>query len=631
MACERGIMGINHIEHKNRPMSTETPQFETQKTPDQIKDDRLKAIISELEDAWAKDHGGVKERPLSEMALAARKGRAAHMRVPWNGKTTEPTSEFNDFYYGLKDGESVVAKAKKLLTERYPEYAEEPTDVHPNTSAIESDKPVASDAIEDKPMAPAPEKELKEPVPEIPETPNVPETPRASAEKTTERPNASETPEAPKPPETEIELEIPPEPETEAGFVETFRRKLGIDNAIDSAKIAYNGFLTRWHGDKEAHEKDSIASLKSEAESLEKDAKHIEEQLRFFRADGNISEKTLLKIEAEKQRIEGQLGGTLQGLNEAAERLKSISIDRQIFENKRNDACRTYDERMRAELSMFENEASDLSATHAQLEREIAADTAALSKRRADLAVLAERVEAEKFPSLQQASREIIRHIEAEAALFEKEIAGRERHKLAIEKDILKTEQRARPFREKSEQLEAIMSGTDIEFEEAQADAGAFSGATEVVATTESATAKRSAETASGALPPERTVPVLVERPHIPEMFSVDELIAASNEANGSSLIINPETFKKEIARTPKGRTRKRMSVDEFMASASLYSARFANQERRAGMSKPEKVLSKKRGFWSWLFGLGDSPAGKARLFETLKNRSRSSLNPQTT
>lgn len=478
---------------------------------------------------------------------------------------------------------------------------------------------VAPESPENLPAAPLVEigVPVQEAAPEIQNSAPVekpPETPPAEVpvkEQTIEAPASQpETPPVeeviPAPQEIVVPVlklreEEPTGPESEKTLVETLRQKFGVDNVLDSAKIAYNGMLAGWYEKKSEEKASGIVSLEEKIRAIEKDAAHVEKELKGFRADGNISEKTLLKIESDKQKIESSLGSERQRLVAEKSSLDLLGIDHKTFVAKRNESCRTYTERTRTELKPFEERLSDLSATRDQLQSEIVRDREILGKRREELAKLAAKVEAEKFPSLRRATREIIKRIETEAGVFEKEISDREKHTISIDKEIYKATKRAQPLQEKCAELERISKGKEPKAARQQ---------------------QRKETVKEQPISLEPLAEKGVEAPQItPEsepIYAEDELISVWNEVNGSKMLINPDTFKKNTGRG-RDHAPKPISVDDFWTKASVYSARFGDQEKMAGMPDMKKAAGKKGSFWRWLFGLGESRMGKKRLLENLK------------
>jgi hypothetical protein len=609
--------------------------LEAPKTPDQIKDERFMGIIKELEDQWMKETHGYLERQLSIRELEQRKHFAELAGQTWDGKTTAPTDEWMDFYFSFRGGQSVPAKAKKILAERFPEYAEKPKakieepkePEEAKESKLAEDKGESVDRkkfLVDQGYGEDYVKELSNEQVEglynkFAVKPVKPEEKAAEAQKAEVDTKESEA----KVPSNEVSEkdaksrevvadvhESEAEPENEKTLVETFRQKFGIDNIIDSTKIVYNGFIAGWYEGKVAEKGVAITELNKSIVSMEKDEKHISEQLKIFRSDGNISEKTLLKIESERQKMETKIGGAKQGLNQENAKLESLAINRSVFERNRDLSCRTYTERTRAELRPFEEKLSDLALTRDQLRNEISRDNEMLSKRRAELAKLAEKAEAEKFPSLRRATREIIKKIETEASAFEKEIRDREKHGINIDKEIDKAQKRAEPLRDKCSELERIMAGKEPEEAPVlNVKASERKIGRDVIIDSSGNSSEGSSE---------ETVKIV---PEAESVYSVEELVDSWNEVNGSKMLINPETFKKNVFESPKRKEGSRISVNEFWSSASLYSARFGNQERLEGMPDMKKEAKKKGGFWRWLFGLDDSRMGKKRLLENTKNR----------
>ena len=406
---------------------------------------------------------------------------------------------------------------------------------------------------------------------------------------------------------TEIVTESDPEdiletPESKNKFVEVFKHKLGIDNTIDAASIAYNGMISEWYEEKSEKSRKSVASMELKIDTLRKDADHIESQLKLFRIDGNISEKTLLKIEAEKQGLLSELGEKEKSLAEERSNLELLRVNKEIFAKKRQESCLTYSERVKAELDPFEERITELKRTRDQLQGEAARDQAFLTHRREEASKIIAKIDAEKFPSLRRANREILKKIEAEASAFEKEIASREIAALDIGKSILKHEKRSEPLRDKLENLKRIMIGEEDLVDSVES----ISSPTTQITSREN-TSRHSLE--SSARSSEKA-----------EYFDEKELIESWNQLNGSEMMINPEMWRKSEGS-------KKMTMDQFWSKASLYSARFGKKERMMGMPESKKAPRKLglfRRLWRWLFGLPEPDISKKRMKENITmNRSR--------
>ena len=409
---------------------------------------------------------------------------------------------------------------------------------------------------------------------------------------------ASAEPEAT--PAESVAENIPEAPETKNKFIEIFRHKLGIDNVLDSASIAYNGIISEWYEEKSEKSRKSIASVEEKIDAIQKDADHIESQLKIFRADGNISEKTLLKIESEKQGLLTKLGESKKSLAAEKLNLELLHVNQEIFAKKRQESCLTYSERIKSELDPFEERVSELRRTHDQLRGETARDRAFLAHRREEASKLVAEIDAEKFPSLRRANREILKKIEAEASVFEKEINSREVIALEIEKSILKHEKRSEPLRDKLVNIKKIMRGE----EELPRSVQQSSDSAEK--TNQSTISRHSSESSA--------------RAEGAESFDESELIESWNQLNGSEMMINPDVWKKTDG--SEKRQPKKMTVDQFWGKASLYSARFGKKERMVGMPESKNNPSKSGGLlrklWSWLFRLPEPDISKKRIKENM-------------
>ncbi|MDE2037986.1 MAG: hypothetical protein KGI69_02055 [Patescibacteria group bacterium] len=615
---------------------------ERHKTPEEIKDERYMAIIKELEDEWMKRTGGYIERSLSVKEVEERKRMAEAMGEKWDGKTTVLTDAFSDFYFAFGGGESVPAKAKKILAERFPEYAEKKAEDE-KIQPIPQKTPEEDQTGFEKNIADASQKHVEAPANLPTEESSDALQPEASkSEGKIKIPVEGGDVEAAQPQEVplrhvekkekrvagavrdalgidhmagaaKLSAEMLGEDALEFGkkSVEAMRRKLGVDDMIDSAKMSFNGMIAGWFGRREAGAKDRLRQLTDGLKSLENDSAHIERQLKIFRSAGEVSEKDLLKMEADKQKLEAKIGAARQrvALQEAG--ASSVEISRKTFENRRDEACRTYQERAQAELDPFEDKIYELTRTRGQLDKEIAADSASLRRYNDRLAALQEEMGTERFSSVRKAMRETIKHVSAEAKWFEREIHDREKHRLAIDKQIAKAEKRALPFRGKVDEMERIMRGADASAPAAERPSrGRAIVGVGGMARTEAATGIEGQPASAD--------------PEAEEIYSDDELVEAWNEINGSKMTIHPKAFKEALEPARGKKKGAAASVDGFWSEAQIYSAEHGDSERMEGMPSVEKAAAKKRGFWKFLFGLPDAKMGKKRLLEALKrNRSK--------
>ncbi|MDE1975205.1 MAG: hypothetical protein KGI49_01700 [Patescibacteria group bacterium] len=412
--------------------------------------------------------------------------------------------------------------------------------------------------------------------------------------------------------EAKVSAELAAEEALEFGkkSVEVMRRKLGIDDIVDSVKIAWNGRIAGWFERKAAGKKDKLNKLTAGLKDLETDAAHLGRQLKIYRSDGNVSEKDLLRIEADRQRIEGKIGGTKQAINEKQASLNVTEISRRTFESRRDEAGRTYVERARAELEPFEDKISDLKNTREQLDKEVSADNDTLKVYKERMAELQAKIDAERFPSIRKADRAILKKVQEEARFFEREIRDREKHKLGIDKQIAKAERRAAPFRGKIDKMSRIMRGKPAEAEKAQ---------------TRHETEERPATDAEQA--PEQNIEQKRDsqtEAYADEDYSDTELVEAWNELNGSKMMINPETFKEATKPAKGGDRSKKASINDFWSGAQIYSAEHGDSERMEGMPSMTKAAEKKRSYWRFFFGIPDAKMGKKRLLEQVrKNRAK--------
>ena len=99
------------------------PETAPEQTPEELRTERLKAIINEIEEGWEKKNGSM-ERPLSKREIEERRYRTEQFGQKWDGATTKMTERATDFYFGTGGGDSVPAQANRILSERFPEYAE---------------------------------------------------------------------------------------------------------------------------------------------------------------------------------------------------------------------------------------------------------------------------------------------------------------------------------------------------------------------------------------------------------------------------------------------------------------------------------------------------------------------------
>ncbi len=95
-----------------------------QQMPEELREERLMAIIKELEKEWELTHGAM-YRPLSQREIEKNKEMARLWGKEWDGRTTQMTDAASEFFFDHKGmgKNSVPSRAEKILMERFPEYA----------------------------------------------------------------------------------------------------------------------------------------------------------------------------------------------------------------------------------------------------------------------------------------------------------------------------------------------------------------------------------------------------------------------------------------------------------------------------------------------------------------------------
>ena len=402
--------------------------------------------------------------------------------------------------------------------------------------------------------------------------------------------------------------------------LEKFRQLFGIDNVIDSAKIAFHSGWKDWHEHKALKSKGIITETNKKITTAEADVKYFDEQLRSFREDGNISAKVIAKVESERQEKEEELEGLRLKLYEEQYHLKVITIDHEKFVNMRNETCRNYTSRLEAEVTPFEEKISELRVVREQLNTEIARDRESLEVCNKKKTAINNELAAEKFSSIRRAKKEIIRKLEAEARVFEKEIRAREKNRFNIDGDIAYNEERANPLRNKRKEIEMIMNrkGADISAPELKRSS-VSENVPPVIGANETTSTSQTEEKTENYVRPESLKDV-----------TLDEVVKSWNEINGSRMMVNPDKFKKTFPKyADEARANEKVSVDDFYTDLTVYSVRHGAEDRMEGMPDMQKAANKRGGFWRWLFGIKESKVQKRRLLENIKkNRNKPKTPP---
>jgi len=342
----------------------------------------------------------------------------------------------------------------------------------------------------------------------------------------------------------------------------------------------------------------------------EEDRQHLEAQAKKFREEGEVSASALVEIEKERAKVEEDIERNKEAADSLQSALEYRNNQRARYENRRNEICRVYMDRVAERADPFEEKLSDLKLTREQLNEEIGHHRELLAVRNAKLAELRKLVDAEKFMSVRRAHREMIKKIERAAQEISEEIVAREEDRGKIDKKIIKQDKKANPLRDQYNRLARITKrrgpdtsvGAPKEREQASLETREVGGHPMIEG--EEDTDRRD----------ESSYPSRKSRPEFEKKYSAEELVETWNKANGSRMKISLETAKKNFPKFFEGEE----SVDDFWRFTGFYAERFGDQERFEGMPNMQKAARRKRGFWSRLFGRENRSRNQSRFLDFL-------------
>jgi len=385
--------------------------------------------------------------------------------------------------------------------------------------------------------------------------------------------------------------------------------RFGVKDLVDSVKMAYSGGLADWHTSQAVDLKGKLEDRRSKIHGLEEDRYHLEDQIRKFREEGEMSESALMRIEKDRAETEKKIESNKNVADQLQSSLEYRNNQRSRYENRRNEVCRGYMGRVTERLNPFEERLADLKSTQGQLNEEISHHQKLLGIHEGKIAKIKALVDAEKFSSVRRAYREIIRRAENEAKDIEREISAREKDRGRIDKRIMKQDKKANPLRDKLNELARITQRTgadtsvtpreklERESRETREVSGRPRRRNDEDTGEEDDDDLEGAPLGGGGLPRK-------PRPEFEKKYSGEELVETWNKANGSRMRINLEKAKKNF---PTFFEEERMSVDDFWRFNEFYAERYGDEERFEGMPSVQKAARKRKkpGFWARLFGRG--------------------------
>ena len=390
--------------------------------------------------------------------------------------------------------------------------------------------------------------------------------------------------------------------------------RFGIKSIADSARIAWSGELADWHTGRAVSLKGKLDGKRRTVQDLEENRRHLQDEFNTLSREGEVSAKALTRIEKDRAEIEKKIEKNENSADRLQSRLEHRNNQRARFENRRDEVCRGYVDRVAERLNPFEEKLSDLKGTQIQLQKEIGQYQAMLSGEKKEVARLKKLVEAEKFSSVKRAHREIIKKIERTAKDLADEIATREKDRGRIMKKIMKQDKKANPLRDKIDRLTRITKrrGPDTSVaarsrnEEASVEMREVSGHPREEA--EGTTNEHDAEGAHAE-----------SHPELEKKYSGQELVKAWNSVNGSRMMINPDIAKRTFP-TFFGEPE---SAADFLRFAEFYAERHGDENQFEGMPSMQKAAKKRRtrGFWARLFGGGNRGKSQSRLLGALNRR----------
>jgi hypothetical protein len=390
--------------------------------------------------------------------------------------------------------------------------------------------------------------------------------------------------------------------------------RFGIKNLVDSTRIAWSGELADWHTGFAVSLKGKMDSKRRTVQDLEGNRRHLQDEFNTFSQEGEVSAKALMRIEKDRAEIEKKIEINKNAADRLQSRLEYRNNQRARYENRRNEVCRGYMDRVTERLNPFEEKLSDLKLTKGQLEQEIGSHRESLIACKTKVGELKKLVEAEKFPSVRRAHREIVKKIERKAKDLAGEIAAREKDRGKIDKKIVQQDKKANPFRDKLERLARITRREGPNTEVAprlQREEASFE--------TRDVSGHPREEGEGPAGPDDADAAPGERRPELEKRYSGEELVEAWNAINGSRMKINPDVAKKSFP-TFFG---EQESASDFLRFAEFYAERHGDEEQFEGMPSMKKAAKKRRGrgFWARLFGRGNRGKSQSRLLGALNRR----------
>lgn len=382
--------------------------------------------------------------------------------------------------------------------------------------------------------------------------------------------------------------------------------RFGIKNLADSARIAYSSELADWHTRSAVRLKGKMDDKRRKVADLEENRRHLEEEFNTFHQEGEVSARALMRIEKERASVEKDIEKNKNRADRLQSRLEYRNNQRARFENRRDEICRSYMDRVSERLSPFEQKLSDLKLTQEQLNAEINHNRESVVVRQVKLAELRKLAEAEKLPSIRRAYREIIKKIERETRDFTREITAREKDRGKINKKIVQQDKKANPWRDKYNRLVRIVQrrGPDTSSTPKRREYSPFE--------TRGVSGHPATEEEDGEISGER-------HPETEKRYSGEALVEAWNSVNGSRMRINLDVAKKNFP-TFFG---EQESASDFLRFAEFYAEQHGDEERFEGMPSMQKAARKRRGrgFWAQLFGRGNRGQSQSRLLAALNRR----------
>lgn len=390
----------------------------------------------------------------------------------------------------------------------------------------------------------------------------------------------------------------------------------GIRNAYDWARIAYRDELADWQTDHAARWKERIDEHRKQIDVLEKGRKELQNRLEQFRGEANVGPAVLIRMEQDLADQERKIEEQKNAADRAQSKLENRNARRGRYENRRDEICRSFMQRIKEKLDSYEAQLSNLKQTRGKLDQEISDHRKFAEARRQKVKEIAGIAESAEFPSVRKGYRQIIKAIEREERALIREIETREKDRGKIDKKIEKQDKKANPLRDRSNKLARITArkGPDTSIPPR--------GPLEDAATTDRNPIRHPDDSGqrSGTAAAAERVSVPSPNPEFEKKYSPIEMIDAWNRANGTRMLINPETAQKNF---PTFFSREKVSPDDLLGFAEFYAEHLGDDELFAGMPSMEQAARKagRRGFWAGLFGRNHRSANRRRLLDFLKKK----------